>query len=84
MKDVDHIRTADYNSLTDFEKEALFKLIKEKYGLPVVADVNKQYEYIYLMVINGESNLWSTIDTDGHPLLSLEELREYVAMGMLL
>lgn len=84
MKHLDHVRTSDYNSLTDFEKEALFKLIKEKHGLQVVPDVAESEEYIYLTVIIEKSRLMSTIDTDGYPLLSLEELREYVAMGMLL
>ena len=84
MKHLDHIRTSDYNSLTDFEKEALLKLIKEKHGLQVVPDVAKREQYIYLTTFIENPRLVSTIDTDGYPLLSLEQLRTYVAMGMLL
>lgn len=83
MNHLDHIRTADYNSLTDFEKEALFKLIEGEFGTPV-KDATSQLEYIFLTVYGKKPVVWSTIATNGHPLLSLKQLREYVAMGMLL
>ena len=84
MKHLDHVRTSDYNSLTDFEKEALLKLIKEKHGLQVVPDVTKREQYIYLTTFIENPRLVSTIDTDDYPLLSLEQLREHAAIGMLL
>lgn len=84
MKHLDHIRTADYNSLTDFEKEALFKLIKEKHGLPVVTDLSDRKEIHLSYGFHWESQIGVNDWYWWFPLLSLEELREYVAMGMLL
>lgn len=84
MKHLDHIKVSDFDSLTDDEKKWLFKYVQEKYKTHISLHRYPERAYLYFVGSEGYAALQPTTHTHGHPLLSLEELRDCVAMGMLL
>lgn len=84
MEVLDFVLTSDLDRLTEYEFDCFSKYMESKLGMPLEVIRYDPRKYCYLSVTTFgaflvyENSAWS------NKVVSYEELRTYVAMGMLL